>query len=189
VAASLAALPLAAFAVVALASARGGRRRPGAWRRSLAEVGMVVGTAPWVWMILTPRPAARQVSLVPLRDLLADPDPVQIGGNLLVFLALGAFAPLRWPALAGPARLFALGAAGSAVVEILQYALDLGRVSSVDDVLLNAAGAALGGLLTRHWWKQRDGRRPQPHPPAAGPGGAPGPLPPVPWRPDDGPGE
>ncbi|MER7469850.1 VanZ family protein [Micromonospora sp. NPDC000018] len=141
-----------------------------AWRRSAAEVGAVAGTLPWVWMILTPRAAPRQVDAVPLRDLvdlLTGPPAtavVQVVGNLLVFAALGFFAPVRLAALAGVGRLFLLGAAGSVLVESLQYALDLGRVSSVDDVLLNATGAALAGLLSRRWWA---GRRAAPARPVA----------------------
>jgi VanZ family protein len=38
------------------------------------------------------------------------------------------------------------------VVEAAQYAFALGRVSSVDDVLVNAIGAVLGGWASRHWW-------------------------------------
>jgi len=38
-------------------------------------------------------------------------------------------------------RALALGAVCSILVEVLQYVLQLDRVSSVDDVLLNAAGA------------------------------------------------
>ncbi|WBB65722.1 VanZ family protein [Micromonospora sp. WMMD812] len=143
-----------------------------AWRRSVAEVGAVAGTLPWVWMILTPRDAPRDVALVPLRDLadlLTGPPAtvvVQVVGNLLVLAALGFFAPVRVAALAGAGRLFLLGAAGAVLVESLQYALDLGRVSSVDDVLLNATGAALAGLLSRRWWA---GRRPAVPGPAAAP--------------------
>ncbi|MFI6265802.1 VanZ family protein [Micromonospora sp. NPDC051006] len=153
----LAGLPLLALVTAGLA-----RRRDvpagQAWRRSVAEVGAVAGTLPWVWMILTPRDAPRQVDPVPLRDLadlLTGPPVtavVQVVGNLLVFAALGFFAPVRLAALAGVGRLFLLGAVGSVLVETLQYALDLGRVSSADDVLLNATGAALAGLLSRGWW-------------------------------------
>ncbi|MEH0969974.1 VanZ family protein [Micromonospora sp. CPCC 205546] len=157
--AAAAGLPLLALLTAVLAR----HRRDAAtaresWRRSVAEVGAVAGTLPWVWMILTPRPAPRQVDPVPLRDLadlLTGPPTtavVQVVGNLLVFAALGFFAPVRVAALAGVGRLFLLGAAGSVLVESLQYALDLGRVSSVDDVLLNATGAALAGLLSRRWW-------------------------------------
>jgi hypothetical protein len=172
VAVAAALLPLAAVAVWALTRwrrRRGAPRGP-ALRRSLAEVGAVVGTAPWLWMVLAPRPGASRVALVPLRDLadvLAGAPGValaQVGGNLLVFAALGFFAPIRLPALAGSVRLLALGAAGSLAVEAAQYVLDLGRVSAVDDVLLNAAGAALGGLASRRWWAGRAANWPPDHP-------------------------
>ena len=92
-----------------------------AWRMSLAEVGIVYGTAPWVWMTMLPdsqaAPPPARVSLVPLRDLLtilAEADPVtataQIVGNLLVFAALGFLAPMRFAALASVPRMLALAA-------------------------------------------------------------------------------
>lgn len=150
---SLTVLPAAALAVPLLSRRAQRRGVPAALalRRSVADVGMVAGTLPWVWMILTPLPAPREVRPVPLADivdLLAGP-PVtaffQIVGNLLVFAALGFFAQLRWD-IGAPAAT-ALGAAGSVTVETLQYVLALGRVTSVDDVLLNAAGAGLAALL------------------------------------------
>jgi hypothetical protein len=161
IAGSILALPVVALAVTALVAVR---RRRGmaprvAWWRSVAEVGMVAGTLPWIWMILTPKDAPRGVYLTPLRDVavqLTDPATfvVQVGGNLLVFAALGFFAPVRWLALAGAGRLFAVGAAGSILVELAQYAFDLGRVSSVDDVLVNAIGATLASLTSRRWWSE-----------------------------------
>jgi hypothetical protein len=158
-------LPVVAVSVAALplvyplyrARARGIVRRgvPGsvARRWALAEVGMVAGTLPWVWMILTPASDARELRLAPLVDLvqvLADGGftaVVQVVGNLLVFAAFGFFAPQRWRI--GVAGVTAAAAGGSIVVEALQYALALGRVTSVDDVLLNAAGAGLAALLGR----------------------------------------
>jgi hypothetical protein len=128
-------------------------------------------------MILTPDAAgSRRLSLVPLRDLrtlaqccravLASPHPgcgcarpgdlvVQIGGNLLVFAALGAALPVRWRA--GSATVAVVAALASASVETLQYALDLGRVSSIDDVLLNTLGAVLAAQTSRRWWRSRSG--------------------------------
>ncbi|BAJ27967.1 hypothetical protein KSE_21440 [Kitasatospora setae KM-6054] len=161
------ALPVAAAAVWWLAR----RRRvagagPGWARRSaLADVGMVYGTLPWVWMILLPGvdPGGprRRVNLVPLHDLAevvaAGPPATavaQIGGNLLVFAAFGFLAPLRFAALASGWRVLALGSAGSVLVETAQYVLRLDRVSSVDDVLLNAGGAALAALASRRWWRR-----------------------------------
>ncbi len=151
----LAGLPLAALAVWVLARRRTGGIRP-AWRMALAEVGMVYGTVPFVWMTVMPGPGAGivpgRVSLVPLQDL-ATMGPIGIVGNLLIFAALGFFAPMRFPALASVPRLLALGAGCSILVETAQYVLQLDRVSSVDDVLVNAAGAVLAGLASRPWWR------------------------------------
>lgn len=172
---TIAALPLAALAVWALARRRSATGPTLAWRTSLAEVGIVYGTIPWVWMIMLPGSQAGaapgRVSLVPLRDLLtiiADGGPltaiVQVVGNLLVFAALGFFAPLRFAALASAPRILALAAGCSVLVETAQYVLRLDRVSSVDDVLLNAAGAGLAALASRRWWRLGAGadQRPQP---------------------------
>lgn len=161
-------LPLAVLAVWALARRRSvtGTTPARAWRMSLAEVGIVYGTVPWVWMIMLPGSRAgadagpARVSLVPLRDLvtiLADGRPVtmavQVVGNLLVFAALGFLAPLRFAALASLPRILALAASCSVLVEAAQYVLRLDRVSSVDDVLLNTAGAGLAALASHGWWR------------------------------------
>ncbi|MCU7826334.1 VanZ family protein [Kitasatospora sp. DSM 101779] len=158
-------LPLAALVVRVLARRRTAVGSPPelARRRSLAEVGIVYGTVPWVWMILLPGAGAgtapRRVSAVPLRDLVAVLSgapvtaTVQVVGNLLVFAALGFFAPVRFAALASVPRILALGAGCSVLVEAAQYVLWLDRVSSVDDVLLNAAGAGLAALASHRWWR------------------------------------
>ncbi|MFD3523832.1 VanZ family protein [Streptomyces sp. NPDC058653] len=149
-------LPLSALVVWALAYRRRGDGVTWAWRRSLAEVGMVHGTVPLVWLILIPGAAAGsvpgRVSLVPLRDL-ATMGPLGITGNLLIFAALGFFAPMRFAALASLPRILALGAGCSALAETAQYVLQLDRVSSVDDVLVNATGAVLAALASRRWWR------------------------------------
>ena len=149
-------LPLAAVVVWALARLRRAVGATSAWRMSLAEVGMAFGTVPLVWMTVMPGPGAGlvagRVSLVPLRDLITM-GPIGIGGNLLIFAALGFFAPMRFAALASVPRILALGAGCSVLVETAQYVLRLDRVSSVDDVLVNAAGAVLAGLASRRWWR------------------------------------
>ncbi len=157
-------LPLAVLAVWALARHRraSGATPAWAWRMSLAEVGIVYGTVPWVWMTMLPDRgggARARVSLVPLRDLLTilAGDPVtataQVVGNLLVFAALGFLAPMRFAALASVPRILALAAGCSVLIETAQYVLPLHRVSSVDDVLLNTAGAGLAALASRRWWR------------------------------------
>ncbi|MFD9082588.1 VanZ family protein [Streptomyces erythrochromogenes] len=171
---TLVTLPLAVLVAWVLARRRRAAGVSSAWRLSLAEVGMVHGTVPWVWMILMPGAGAGvvpgRVSLVPLRDLVTM-GPLGIVGNLLVFAALGFFAPMRFAALASVPRILALGAGCSALVESAQYVLWLDRVSSVDDVLVNAAGAALATVASRRWWRtaqraQWDGPRPAPASPS-----------------------
>ena len=152
-------LPLAALIVAWLAATRS---RPGVPRRqvgltSAIEVGMVVGTVPWIWMILTPGAGEGGVELVPGRGLwqILTGDPgfalIQVVGNLLVFAAFGFLAPIRWRL--GPAVLAAVVAAASATLEFVQYAAQLGRVASVDDVLLNTCGAVCAAYLARPWWR------------------------------------
>jgi len=154
------ALTVLSFPVAVLAAAGLGWRRkivgtPAPWRTSLAEVGMVCGTVPWVWMILLPGEFPGQVlgplNLVPLSDLLVM-DTGQILGNLAVFAAFGFFGPMRFAALASVRRILVITASWSALLEITQF-LWLDRVSSVDDVVLNAAGAGLASLASYRWWR------------------------------------
>lgn len=153
---TLVTLPLAVLVAWASARLRRASGVASAWRMSLAEVGMVHGTVPFVWMTMMPGAepgtAPARVSLVPLRDLVTM-GPGGIVGNLLVFAALGFFAPIRFASLASVPRILALGASCSVLVETAQYVLRLDRVSSVDDVLVNAAGTALAALASRRWWR------------------------------------
>jgi glycopeptide antibiotics resistance protein len=113
-------------------------------------------------MVMTPVSGAGGVRLVPLVDLFAvlqgsvQAAVVQVGGNLLVFAALGAFLPVRWPL--GVMEVGAVACLGSVMIETVQWTLELGRVSSVDDVLLNTAGAVLAALVSRPWWRRRTAR-------------------------------
>ena len=133
-------------------------------------MGTVHGTVPFVWLTLLPGSGAGvvpgRVSLVPLRDLLTM-GPLGIVGNLLVVAALGFFAPVRFAALASLPRILALGAGCSVLIETAQYALQLDRVSSVDDVLLNAAGAVLAAAPARPGGRARPAATGPPGPVAA----------------------
>ncbi|MGC5014875.1 VanZ family protein [Streptosporangium sp. DT93] len=157
-------VPVAVVAARLLALRRARAGRPHPVRTALADVVAVAGTAPWIWMILTPAAGPGGVGPVPFADLRAvlqgPPQTafVQVGGNLLVFAALGAMLPVRSARFASPAGIgavAAVAAAASITVETLQYALGLGRVSSVDDVIVNTAGAVLAALVTRRWWAAR----------------------------------
>ncbi|GAA4071920.1 hypothetical protein GCM10022233_56080 [Streptomyces shaanxiensis] len=137
-------------------------------------MGMVHGTVPFVWLTMMPGAGAgivpARVSLIPLRDLVTM-GPLGIAGNLLVFASLGSFAPMRFAALASAPRILALGAGCSVLVETAQYVLQLDRVSSVDDVLVNAAGAVLAALASRRWWHttaEAPSDQPRPAPAPAG---------------------
>ena len=150
---TVAALPLVLQTVWSLVRRRTvrGSRSVDAWRTSVADVSIVYGTVPWVWLTMLPGSRAGEVtgavSLVPLRDL-ETMSTVQVVGNLLIFAALGFLTPLRFPALASVPRVTALAAGCSALIETAQYVLRLDRVSSVDDVLLNAAGAGLAAVVS-----------------------------------------
>ncbi|GGU81442.1 hypothetical protein GCM10010275_15420 [Streptomyces litmocidini] len=171
---TLATLPLGALVAWALARRRRAAGVAAAWRMSLAEVGMVHGTVPFLWMTMMPGAGAGtvpgRVSLVPLRDLVTM-GPLGIAGNLLVFASLGFFAPVRFRAVASVPRVLALGAGCSVLVETAQYVLRLDRVSSVDDVLVNAVGAVLAALASRRWWRapaDAPAERPRPAPAVVG---------------------
>jgi hypothetical protein len=161
---SLLALPIAALVAARLARRRRARGVPPdvARRNAVAEVVMVVGTVPWLWMILTPLPAEREVYLIPFVDLSHQIHQgagfliPQIGGNLAVFAAFAAGAVVRWGLRVWTVA--ALAALGSATVEVLQFALDLGRVTSIDDVLVNTAGAAAAAAIARRLWVNRPAR-------------------------------
>jgi glycopeptide antibiotics resistance protein len=145
---TLVGVPLALLVVWALARLRSAAGATSAWQISLAEVGMVYGTVPFVWMTMMPGSGAGivpgRVNLVPLQDLVTM-GLLGIVGNLLVFAAL-----------ASVPRILALGAGCSVLVETAQYVFQLDRVSSVDDVLVNAVGAVLAALASRRWWRTRE---------------------------------
>lgn len=71
----------------------------------------------------------------------------QLVGNLGLLAVPAALAVVRWPSLRQPARLVALAAASGTGIELLQWALPLGRVVSPLDAVLNAVGAVVAGLL------------------------------------------
>lgn len=164
--AMLAGVPIGAIVAIVLAQRRidQGWERRWAWRATVADVGIVVGTLPWLWMLLAARAGRSRIDPVPfhdLVDLLSDSDAAaQIVGNLLAFAAVGFFLPIRLR-LARPALvplMVALIVAGLAlVVEVFQFVLDLGRVASVDDILLNTLGALIACVASVAWWRSRRG--------------------------------
>jgi glycopeptide antibiotics resistance protein len=119
--------------------------------------GLAFGTLPWLVLVFVPTGAPTRLRLVPLRDLVdvlrGDPRSavIQIVGNLLVLAAFGFVTGHGGWARFG--RVVLVAAAGSTSIEAAQYLLALGRVASVDDVLLNTAGAALAFGIGRWRWR------------------------------------
>lgn len=164
---SLALLPAVAALVWVIAAVRLRAAGPAAdpaarrtiWRHTVAEIGAVAGTLPWLVLVLTPRAGEGAVQLVPFVDLAdlaaADPRTIveQLVGNLVLFAAAGFFAPVRLRIGLGAVALGA--AAGCVAVEAAQYLFGTGRVASVDDVMLNTLGAVLAALASRRWWRTR----------------------------------
>lgn len=126
------------------------------------EAGIVLGTLPWLYLTMRGgRAGAEREYWLPLSDLVAlSAGPpgflvVQVVGNLLVFAAAGFLLPVRFAALASLPRVMAVCALGSLAIELTQLLARHGRVFSVDDVWLNAAGAGLAAAASRRWWAGR----------------------------------
>ncbi|WP_411072308.1 VanZ family protein [Streptomyces sp. cmx-4-25] len=110
-----------------------------------------------------------RISAVPFREILdasahsdvdlSDVRAVNLIGNVLLLVPFGAAAAFLWAGRRRVLKTALAGAAFSLIVEVAQYALSLGRVSSVDDVLLNTAGAALGAFLVRRRTRRTRSRR------------------------------
>ena len=106
--------------------------------RSL-EAAIVAGTLPWLYLTMRSGPAgAEQMYWLPLSDL--------------VRLAAGLLLPVRFAVLASVPRVMAICAVGSLAIELTQLLAQHGRVFSVDDIWLNAAGAGLAAAASRRWW-------------------------------------
>lgn len=72
---------------------------------------------------------------------------LQLAGNLALLTVPAALAVLAWPALGRLPLLTTVSLAAGAGIELLQWALPLGRVVSPLDAALNATGAIAVGLV------------------------------------------
>jgi hypothetical protein len=75
---------------------------------------------------------------------------LQLAGNLALLAVPAVLAVLRWPWLGRLPLLAVLSYALGAGIEVLQWALPLGRVVSPLDAVLNASGAIGTGTLAAH---------------------------------------
>ena len=72
---------------------------------------------------------------------------LQLAGNLALLAVPAGLAVRTWPALGRLPRLTAVSLAVATGIELLQWALPLGRVVSPLDAVLNATGAVAAGLV------------------------------------------
>ena len=156
------ALPFALFAWRMLATWRG-RVRP-AWAAATTaglDVGIVLVALEILALTMMPIGDGSALHLMPGSDILTefadDGSLWQIAGNLLLLAPLGLLVPLRFPALRSIPRMTFFAFAVSVGIELVQYFLHAGRITSTDDVLLNTLGVAAGATLTCGWV-----RRPEP---------------------------
>jgi len=82
---------------------------------------------------------------------------LQLVGNLGLVAVPAALVVALWPGAGRFDRLTRLGIAAGTGIELLQWALPLGRVVSPLDAALNALGAVAAGLLVRHVQHMRAG--------------------------------
>ncbi|GAB3578120.1 VanZ family protein [Amycolatopsis endophytica] len=80
----------------------------------------------------------------------------QIAGNLVLLAPLGALVPLRVTRLHSVARVAWAAFVASGAIELTQFVLHVGRVTSTDDVLLNTLGAAAGATLSCGWKRDHE---------------------------------
>lgn len=151
------ALALSAILIVALAGAwasRGGRRPSfSPLRGALWVLAATCACATYVITLFPFNGWGSEISLMPfatLVQMVSDPTAttvLQLLGNVLLLSWVG----LLLPALAARAQSIAMitlaGAGISVLIETLQYVTSSGRVTTVDDVILNTVGVLVGALI------------------------------------------
>jgi glycopeptide antibiotics resistance protein len=122
--------------------------------RSGLDAALLLAASAVAWLTLTPAGGSGWAWGAPLTELRwyatgldSEATVLQLVGNLVLLIPLAVLAVLRRPRLGTPPRLAALAVAAGAGIELLQWALPLGRVVSPVDAALNATGALAGGLV------------------------------------------
>lgn len=149
------ALPFALFAWRLLTNWRS-RTRPAlaAAVSSGLDVGIVLVALEILALTMKPIGGSHRssVHLMPGSDILTEFSDHgslwQIAGNLLLLAPLGVLVPLRVPALRSIRRITMIAFVVSIGLELGQYLLHAGRVTSTDDVLLNTFGVSASATLT-----------------------------------------
>ncbi|RSM79168.1 VanZ family protein [Amycolatopsis sp. WAC 01375] len=166
---TITAIPYALLGWPLLAAHRRRRRQTDRFCASAtAAVDMTLALGCFLVLCLVTMPVTgaqgSRLSLEPgtdLRLVLSDSANLwQALGNVLMLSPLGALLPVRSRRLRSLFRI-ALGAlAVSVLVEGTQYLIQAGRVTSIDDILLNTLGAVAGAAVSRRLWHRLDVRPP-----------------------------
>jgi glycopeptide antibiotics resistance protein len=125
------------------------------------------------WLTLTPRPgtpntAPDWIPYASLKPVVANlwivtrhPEYLEfidlealkhVVGNVLLFIPLGWLLPVLWDGPISAGRIVAVAASTSLTVELWQLSIP-GRMTTVDDVILNALGAGIGAMTV--FWVER----------------------------------
>jgi glycopeptide antibiotics resistance protein len=106
------------------------------------------------WVTLRPSNNPSVTNWVPLLDItrtlrrsIAARSLSELLGNVVLFVPLGWFLPMLWGRLRSYARVFAVTAACSIAIELMQLVFVPGRSTSVDDVILNSIGGLIGAAM------------------------------------------
>jgi glycopeptide antibiotics resistance protein len=110
------------------------------------------------WVTLRPRPSSVKVPVewIPFNNIihvLRDGRSVsyqtagQLLGNIALFVPFGWLVPMLWRKLRFVWLVVALAGATSVAIEVSQRLFITGRETSIDDVILNVAGAFIGAVM------------------------------------------
>jgi glycopeptide antibiotics resistance protein len=167
-------LLLAVPALVALLLVQRRRRRLGRTYRMLTRsflLDLALGATVLGILLVTlspkPNPSPR-LDLIPLHPLwnavVGTVDATRVitlfGANLLLFVPFGLLLPLRWQQLDRAWIVVLTSAAFSGGIEVLQYVMQWGRVTQLDDVIFNTLGGFAGWAIVRMAHLARDRLRP-----------------------------
>lgn len=151
---------------VAIAGAVTGRRRPPAirvnprWRLpAQLDLALLASVAAIIAVTFLPTDGRIDVQLTPLREITAAFTPplqrsdlLEVAGNVFLFAPLGAVLFFRGLPLH---RAVFAGVVFATAIEVTQLLVP-GRTTSVDDVVLNAMGVALGHSLATLSFQRRE---------------------------------
>ena len=134
--------------------------------RSVSRLALVVYLGVVLWLTLRRLPGPKApVALVPLvdtwrqmRDLGNREAAREVIGNVLLFVPLGFLLAASFRSLRRLLPAMAVAAGISLVIEATQSLPSIGRSTSVDDLIFNTIGAAVGAavfILARGAWLYR----------------------------------